>query len=1578
MFISSGHDEYWSQNQRNSMESARAAGVNLAFFSGNTGFWKTRFEPSADGTNTAARTLVTYKDTHFEAQQDPVEWTGTWRDPRFTVPPNRPVPENALLGLSFLVNFGTSAITVPAAYKNLRIWRNTAATSLAAGTSLTLAPSTLGYEWDVDADNGFRPPGTFRLSSTTVSGLEAFTDYGSTVTPRTSTATHNMISYRAPSGALVFNSGTVQWAWGLDDFTDFGTINDTMRQATVNLFADMGAQPYKLLPRLVAATKSADATKPRSTITSPPTSLADGTKVTLAGTATDTGGTVAGIEVSTDDGATWHPATTGTANWTYSWVAHGSPSTTIRTRATDDSGNIEVPGVGAVVAVACPCSLWGDNITPPVADSGDNNAAELGMKFTSDRYGVIKGVRFHKSALNTGTHVGSLWTAGGTRLAQVTFANETATGWQTASFSSPVQVLPNTTYVVSYHAPKGRFAATSAYFYASPAPGPNGGAVADSPPLHAVRNSGGATNGMFAYTATSTFPAASFGASNYWVDAIFEPTPPPGPVADVTATSGGLTSANVSWSAPSTGGGATEYTVTPRINGVAQTPKTVTGTPPLTTTTVAGLTNGTTYTFTVRPANPAGPGPESAASNAVTPLTAVVPAKPTGVDARPAGQRALVSWTAPASDGDSSLTGYKITPYVGATAQTPTTVGPSTTSATVTDLTNGTAHTFAVEATNGIGTGPASAPSQAVTPQGTIFDFATPQVDDPQDPNPVEVGVKFVPDVDGWVTGVRFYKSTVNTGVHTGSLWTTTGTRLAQATFTKETASGWQTVTFATPVAVTAGTTYVASYYAPVGRYSSKGAALESAVVNGPLRAVANATSPNGVYMYGATSLFPSRSFNASNYFVDVLFAVPVPGQVTNASAVEAGRTSASVSWSVPSSGGAAASFIVTPRINGVAQASKTVTGSPPATSTTVAGLTNGTTYTFTVTAANANGMGPASAPTNTVTPLTAVVPTAPTAVDARPATESARVSWDVPGGDGDSPITGYTITPYAGSTALTPTAAGGSATSATVVGLTNGVSHTFRVSATNAVGTSPASAPSPAVTPRYTVFDFGVPATADAGESTPINLGVKFRAGADGSITGVRFYKSTLNTGTHTGSLWSVGGALLAQATFANESATGWQTATFTSPVAITQGTTYVASYFAPNGHYSVSGGAFASSVTNGPLTALADATSPNGVYSYAAASGFPNSSFNASNYWVDPMFAHAPRPGTPTAVTATAGPTSATVSWTAPTTGGAPTSYTITPRIGGVAQTSKTIDGSPPATSTAISGLTPGTAYTFTVTASNAGGTSPTSSASNAVTPTGATVPGAPTAVAAVADTTSATVSWTAPANDGGSAITGYTITPYVGASAQPASTAGASSTSTRVTGLTNGTSYTFRVVATNSVGDGAASAASSAVAPPYSLLEFTTPAVIDGGDDGSVNVGMKFQSDVTGSVTGARFYKAAANTGTHVGSLWSATGTLLAQGSFTAETASGWQSLTFASPVTIAAGTTYVVSYLAPKGRYSVTSAAFGGPGGIFNAPLRGLSDAVSPNGVYSYAATSVFPVNSFNAGNYWVDLLFTAGP
>ena len=122
------------------------------------------------------------------------------------------------------------------------------------------------------------------------------------------------------------------------------------------------------------------------------------------------------------------------------------------------------------------------------------------------------------------------------------------------------------------------------------------------------------------------------------------------------------------------------------------------------------------------------------------------------------------------------------------------------------------------------------------------------------------------------IRGIRFYKSAANTGTHVVSLWTSGGTLLAQTTATGESASGWQEVVFANPVPITPETTYVAGYLAPNGHYSATGQGFASATNSPPLHAPANATSENGLYTYSSATVFPNFSYNATNYWIDVLF----------------------------------------------------------------------------------------------------------------------------------------------------------------------------------------------------------------------------------------------------------------------------------------------------------------------------------------------------------------------------------------------------------------------------------------------------------------------------------------------------------------------------------------------------------------------------------------------------------------------------------------------------------------------------------------------------------------------------------
>ena len=1265
----------------------------------------------------------------------------------------------------------------------------------------------------------------------------------------------------------MFGAGTCQWSWGLDDDNAWlqgvtepnnGGPDPNMEQFTVNLLAMMGVQPATLQSGLVAGTTSTDTTPPVSTITSPApgASVADGSNMTITGTAADRGGgVVAGVEVSTDGGQSWHPATINGADaqsvtWSYSWIAHGYPQTTVESRATDDSANLETPSDSQTLKVNCPCSLWGPNDNPnsvffTQVDSGDTFATELGVQFTGSIDSEVTGIRFYKSALNTGTHVGSLWTAGGTLLAQGTFTNETATGWQTLMFSSPVLIQAGQTYIAGYYAPNGHYAETDGFFYPAPAPTPLGGATTTSGPWKALTASGTTENGLFSYSSSPTTPTDTYDAANYWVDPILMPLAAPGQVTGVTATgqTGGV---SVSWTAPTTGGPSTSYIITPYIGSAAQATTTVSGTS--TSATVTNLTPGQQYTFTVTAANSTGSGPASAQSNSAAAQAATPPSAPTGVTASPASSQALVSWTAPSSNG-SPITSYTITPYIGTQAQTPVPLNSGTaTAATVTGLTNGTTYTFTVAANSANGDGPASSQSGSVTPYDTLFDFQLPQVSNANDSSSVNLGMQFTTTVNGTVTGVRFYKDAGNTGTHVGDLWTAGGTLLAQGTFTNETASGWQTMTFSSPVAVTAGTTYVVSYLAPNGGYSYTGQAFASAVTNGPITGLASGgvTPGNGLYSYGSTSMLPSHSYNSSSYSVDVLFN---PGGT------------------------------VTTTTNTTTTATNT---------TTTATNTTTTTTNTTTTATNT---------TTTGTTTSGPVPGAPTGLAVSPASSQALVSWTAPSSNG-SPITSYTITPYIGTQAQTPVPLNsGTATAATVTGLTNGTTYTFTVAANSANGDGPASSQSGSVTPYDTLFDFQLPQVSNANDSSSVNLGMQFTTTVNGTVTGVRFYKDAGNTGTHVGDLWTAGGTLLAQGTFTNETASGWQTMTFSSPVAVTAGTTYVVSYLAPNGGYSYTGQAFASAVTNGPITGLASGgvTPGNGLYAYATSATFPSHSYNSSSYSVDVLF-------------------------------------------------------------------NPGGTVTTTTNTTTTGTT------------TSGPVPGAPTGLAVSPASSQALVSWTAPSSNG-SPITSYTITPYIGTQAQtPVPLNSGTATAATVTGLTNGTTYTFTVAANSANGDGPASSQSGSVTPYDTLFDFQLPQVSNANDSSSVNLGMQFTTTVNGTVTGVRFYKDAGNTGTHVGDLWTAGGTLLAQGTFTNETASGWQTMTFSSPVAVTAGTTYVVSYLAPNGGYSYTGQAFASA--VTNGPITGLaSGGVTPgNGLYAYATSATFPSHSYNSSSYSVDVLF----
>jgi hypothetical protein len=242
VYISPGHDEYWSVGMRDRWEALRDTGKHLLFMSGNEVFWRTRF-PDDQGD-----VMWCFKDTmagpggHAAgAALDPVTWTGTWRDTRAANAATRE-PENLITGTTFRmngVNYRTLSMSSSDPETDHVFWRGT--TVPASGISVA---RVIGFE--ADEMNPDQPAGSRSvLASTSIStnGIYADNngeDYGGTTSP----VEWGVVAQRYASGALVVGFGTCQWSWGLGpNELQPDSSNTAMRQATLNLLVDLGAVP---------------------------------------------------------------------------------------------------------------------------------------------------------------------------------------------------------------------------------------------------------------------------------------------------------------------------------------------------------------------------------------------------------------------------------------------------------------------------------------------------------------------------------------------------------------------------------------------------------------------------------------------------------------------------------------------------------------------------------------------------------------------------------------------------------------------------------------------------------------------------------------------------------------------------------------------------------------------------------------------------------------------------------------------------------------------------------------------------------------------------------------------------------------------------------------------------------------------------------------------------------------------------------------------------------------------------------------------------------------------------------------
>ncbi|GAA2597070.1 hypothetical protein GCM10010435_90450 [Winogradskya consettensis] len=929
-------------------------------------------------------------------------------------------------------------------------------------------------------------------------------------------------------------------------------------------------------------------------------------------------------------------------------------------------------------------------------------------------------------------------------------------------------------------------------------------------------------------------------------------TPVDKPQAPVlTLATRGAAKVSVTWTPPVDNGGSmiTSYTVQAYAAGVAVPGKTCTtnyipgfpgvpasppiimlpipatpATPPATQCDVTGLTNGTPYTFKVVAANAQGTGPASNESSAATP--ADKPAAPTVTSAAPGAAKVTVTWDAP-NDNGSPITAYEVQAYDGGSLVSGKVCAPldptllTGLTCDVTGLTNGTTYTFRVTASNLVGPG-AFGLSQLVIPADRPQAPTVAEVV----PGPSEVTVKWIAPVDFGGSAITSYKVQAYDGVtplsgRTCSLLEVDA--LTDLECTIESLSNGTEYTFtviATNVLGDSVDSLSSSVAIPVdkpqaptvtGAEPGAGKVLVkwtapvdfggSAITGYKVQAFDGATPVSGGTCAATAPTLEcevSGLTNGTAYTFEVtatndvgdsvkagVSAVAVPVDKPDApmvTAVEPGAGKVLVKWTAPVDfGGSAITGYKVQAFDGATPVSGgTCAATAPTLECEVSGLTNGTAYTFEVTATNDVGDSVKAGVSAVAVPVDK--PQAPTVTAVEPGAGKVLVKWTAPVDFGGSAITGYKVQAYAGVTAvpgatcdvpvlpfvpvlpiLLPVLLPAAGLECAIDGLTNGTPYTFEVTATNDVGDSVKAGVSAVAIP----VDKPQAPTVTATVPGAGKVLVKWTAPVDfgGSvITGYKVQAYDGETPVSGGTCTATGAALECEVT------------------GLSNGTPYTFEVTATN------------DVGDSLKTGVSEVTVPIDI------------------------------PEAPTVTAVVAGPATVTVKWSEPVVGGGTAitgyeaqAYENGSPTGKICTLTNLITN--PALECAVTGLTNGTAYTFKVRAMNKAGDGALSDPSDPATPVDK--PKAPAVTSAAAGTNSASLTWTAPTDTGGRPVTSYQVQVYQAGVAVNNATCAisapfASPLTCSVAGLTNGTAYTLRVVAANSVGTGPESADSSPVTP------------------------------------------------------------------------------------------------------------------------------------------------------------------
>ena len=801
---------------------------------------------------------------------------------------------------------------------------------------------------------------------------------------------------------------------------------------------------------------------------------------------------------------------------------------------------------------------------------------------------------------------------------------------------------------------------------------------------------------------------------------------PPGAPTSLTATADGQSEIDLDWTAPADNGGSaiTGYKIEASSTGNSGWSNLVTNTNSTTTTySHTGLSAGTTRHYRVSAINSVGTGTASSVADATTDDTATtVPGAPTSLTATASGSTGIdLSWTAPADDGGSDITGYRIEVSPNGTSSWNDLVANtgSTTTYSHTGLDAGDTRHYRVSAINSVGTGAASNVADATT------DAAA-------------------PTVPGAPTGLT------------------------------ATASGTSTINLSWDAPSNDGGASISGYRIEVSSNGGTSWSNREANTNTTTTTYSHTGLDAGTTRHYRVSAINSVGTGTASSVADATTddtATTVPGAPTSLSATASGTTAINLSWTAPADDGGSdiTGYRIEVSPNGTSSWNDLVANTGSTTTYSHTGLDAGDTRHYRVSAINSVGTGTASSVADATTDDTATtVPGAPTSLTATASgTSTIDLTWNAPSDDGGASISGYKIEVSSnGGTSWSNREANTNNTTTTYAhtGLSAGTTRHYRVSAINSVGTGAASSTANATTDDAAPTEPGAPTGLTATASGTSTIDLTWNAPSDDGDASITGYKIEVSPNGSSG--WS------------NLVANTNNTTTTYSHTGLSAGTTR---------HYRVSA---INSVGTGTASSTANATTDD---------------------------AAPTEPGAPTGLTATASGTSTiNLTWNAPSDdGGASISgYKIeVSSNGGTSWSNREANTNNTTTTYAHTGLSAGTTRHYRVSAINSVGTGAASSTANATTDDAApTEPGAPTGLTATASGTSTiNLDWTEPADDGGASITGYKIevSPNGSSSSWTDLVANTGTTTTYShTGLSAGTTRHYRVSAINSAGTGAAS--------------------------------------------------------------------------------------------------------------------------------------------------------------------------